>query len=844
MSAGVVDINLIVKDGNASAVVAKIKQELRSMGNEGKQAGANISSGSHHAVSDLQATSAATRLLQGDLSRMMRTTELFLSKIPGLSGLLAKAFPVIGAVTFLYMLGNLAKGLVEFETEAKKVPQSINDSFRELNLNAESANDALTLTDEKLKEQIANFERKPANYLAEALAQATVNADDLAKAMGGVYSSVKAVMDNPANQVGFMGSVFSGFGRMKGGTSNVIGTVNSFNDQIADLTAHKADITRSGGNTDAIDKQIQDKIQAGRNTLTSMMGDFKASEKQGFFGSTFFGLGKESEDQTANIRITSAGLRGLDDDQSSISDRKSLDSDQEKANKLRMQQEAASKSREAATAAREAERAAIEKRLQVMQDGATKQELLYGKDIFNARQYWQQFRNAFSEGSKEWQTVNEKIVGDSPDLFTKAHSLRQKATESTLADRGEMSSEDELTARLATAQKKAAEDQLRDGPRYKQYNLTLASSDLQPEDQKNALDQTNLNLQEAAGSVSRYDAATRQATIHTNEWAVAREKLNAELRAVKSDTDMASQNPSEYATAVLEAQTRLAEGQGKYDLTHIADQADITQTTLVSTWDQSMALFVQHSKDTAAQIGDIFSSTLGSVNDSLSTALTAHYRTSRDRNLALRQSLSSDARNVASNLTKTGLQKAEGSILGSFGLGKPDGTSSNPLHVVMAGMGGVLGSGKGSLVSKATGGISGFLGGLFGGASKLLSATSGADPLSLNGSGGGLLSSSAGFGDMSFPGFADGGEPITNRPSIIGERGPEMFIPKVPGTVIPNHKLGVGGDTYHHTINVDARGSTDPGMVHSAIMRAAPQIIAATQARIKDDRRRSTSTQR
>lgn len=28
--------------------------------------------------------------------------------------------------------------------------------------------------------------------------------------------------------------------------------------------------------------------------------------------------------------------------------------------------------------------------------------------------------------------------------------------------------------------------------------------------------------------------------------------------------------------------------------------------------------------------------------------------------------------------------------------------------------------------------------------------------------------------------------------SLVGERGPELFIPKTPGTVVPNHKLGGG----------------------------------------------------
>ena len=58
-------------------------------------------------------------------------------------------------------------------------------------------------------------------------------------------------------------------------------------------------------------------------------------------------------------------------------------------------------------------------------------------------------------------------------------------------------------------------------------------------------------------------------------------------------------------------------------------------------------------------------------------------------------------------------------------------------------------------------------------------------------------------------GFADGGRPPINRPSIVGEKGPELFVPDQSGTVIPNNQLSMGGKpvTVNFNINtVDARG--------------------------------------
>lgn len=39
-------------------------------------------------------------------------------------------------------------------------------------------------------------------------------------------------------------------------------------------------------------------------------------------------------------------------------------------------------------------------------------------------------------------------------------------------------------------------------------------------------------------------------------------------------------------------------------------------------------------------------------------------------------------------------------------------------------------------------------------------------------------------------GFANGGNPPVGKASIVGERGPELFIPSVPGRIIPNNALG------------------------------------------------------
>ena len=54
-----------------------------------------------------------------------------------------------------------------------------------------------------------------------------------------------------------------------------------------------------------------------------------------------------------------------------------------------------------------------------------------------------------------------------------------------------------------------------------------------------------------------------------------------------------------------------------------------------------------------------------------------------------------------------------------------------------------------------------------------------------------------------FLGFANGGRPPVGRASIVGEKGPELFIPKTSGTIIPNNQIGGAGGGIVNNINVN-----------------------------------------
>ena len=72
---------------------------------------------------------------------------------------------------------------------------------------------------------------------------------------------------------------------------------------------------------------------------------------------------------------------------------------------------------------------------------------------------------------------------------------------------------------------------------------------------------------------------------------------------------------------------------------------------------------------------------------------------------------------------------------------------------------------------------------------------------------GGALAFGAGLINK-IKGFEKGGRPPVGQPSIVGEKGAELFVPDQAGTVEPNDKLGMNKNvTVNFNINtVDARG--------------------------------------
>ena len=82
------------------------------------------------------------------------------------------------------------------------------------------------------------------------------------------------------------------------------------------------------------------------------------------------------------------------------------------------------------------------------------------------------------------------------------------------------------------------------------------------------------------------------------------------------------------------------------------------------------------------------------------------------------------------------------------------------------------------------------------------------------------------------PELADGGIAMAGRAHIVGERGPELFVPRRTGTVIPNEAMG-GASV---TVNVDASGSSVEGNSDQAA-QLGKMLGAAVQAELVKQKR-------
>jgi len=790
-----VSVQITADSTGYTAAVNKAKGQLIEFAAVSKQV-------SNSSVNEFQATSAAMRAIDGSMN--IRAAERFLTTIKGVGPALQAIFPAVGLIAVVSVIARGVTELTEFIKKTKEAGAEFRASFQEMQNSARLSNDELAKTNINLENQIAKLTGRHENVLASQLIEARIEADKLATSAAAAGKQMKELLEK--NQAGVLARIMG-----SDSTSDVFGNINNFQNLKSKAQQDQDDALHNGDQkgADAAKAQYQQALANERAYLKQQIGlrsgyvkyaqtpngpALVQTDKNDPGATTY---SNSQGDQTRNLDALHAA-QNLNYDQS---DRIDLDAQHTKDSKaLQAAQDAKNFADKAAAAQRKADSdhlTALKEAFE-LQKSAAGQQIWESKTNFEQRQRLAQSNfylghlNDFKtpEARKEAFDLGQKPLDEYNTTDTEGRAALQKM----LADNGSAAG---VFAGLGTDKDTQA--------RLKaQQEAISAQAEL-----SNKLRETAISQDLQNGTISKYDAAVQMAALHTEAYQLQLEKLQAEAQQIANDPTL---NEEQRRTKLIGLGAQVGELGQQKDSQHGVDQQNIADNTVVGEWKQSVNQFVEANQGAASAIRTFWDG-LSSVNDELVKLVSSKH------NYNTRQEFGNIGAGIFRGVAGAGLNKAEGALMGALHLGgggKPDGSSSKPFHVIMAGVAGAA-SAAGGALSKATNGASDAVGSAVG---RVVGQAAGGI--------GGFLGKIGGF--FSGLGFKDGGHPPVGKFSLVGENGPELRYFGSPSTIVPAG--GFGGTSITHHIAVDARGATDQAMVHAAvqrgIMKALPSITAAS----------------
>jgi len=807
-AAGNISIVLSVNKANYSAAMAEAQRQLDVFSGKTQAAGKAT-------VSSMVAGSSAMKELSGHWDNNTRGAVKFLSTIPGVGKALQAAFPLIGGLAFAGLITGIGEKVVEFVKKVNAMPQALTNGFRALTQAQALSNDEMRVTNDRLEDQIAKLEHRPQNIVAEELDIARVNADKLANSLAKDQKAMADLMKE--NQNGLFAELMG-----KGGTAGVFNAIDLYNKQMADLANQKQIATSQGNSTlaDQLDAHMKARTDAEKARLSGDIA-FRSGTHAvgGYAGYVATGADKihptmapnVTGDQSSNLiveRGALAGILGREDTATqqtrNTADEKKLKGDQD--------------SKEAEAQAKEAADKAATAQMKSYEEGLAKLRQSHQVGIAEEISYWKSIIDCSVVAATNYQTIYDKLGELNQQKITDDKKTADYVATAIKKQVGDY-------AKLAAAQTEA-QQKMADSVAV----LAEAQGKLDDAHKKSAISaREQITAHDlATGTISKHTAATQEAQEHQDAYQVALDKLAQDKKATEAlisaenvaytqrknaPYDASAHNGMTYSAYQQQLSTQHettlntlqskgtdidAETGTMQNEALRAAQADswkVQQETLVGGFKSGIDEFVAASRDAAEQMRSLVTTTLHSLNEQLVNGMMGN-------GTNFKQFGSGIFKNVAA----TSLEKGEGALMSMIpGMGRM-GTKSNPMHVIMDGAG---------AAGKAAGAIAGAVGGATTAATSKVGSVLGS-----------MLSSI-------LPMLADGG--FMNGPAIVGENGPELFNPSVPGQIIPNYKLSTGsggGDIHFHPGAIDARGSSDPAAVEAAVQRgiraAAPHIMAGS----------------
>lgn len=322
------------------------------------------------------------------------------------------------------------------------------------------------------------------------------------------------------------------------------------------------------------------------------------------------------------------------------------------------------------------------------------------------------------------------------------------------------------------------------------------------------------------GRITQYQAAVADAKIHQQAFA---EQLAALDKRLQQARDLGSLPGSQATITELQGQRQQLVLQAKQQAGE--DQAKIQERAM----DTALGRMVEDWGKMAENIERVAVRAFDGFNKSLVDAMTGAKHSGREFGQVFE--------NAGKGIMNSVLEKAETPLLKKLGIGKADGSEAAPFWVKMKGDAGKTAKDAGSVLQ-----------GLFG---KHGQSQQGDDSDSDSGGGSAISSDTLkqmgswtekagksiwdGLGKLFQGAHAAGGSVVPGMAALVGEQGPELFVPRSAGTIVPNGQFGGSQHVYH----IDARGANDPAAVHAAVARALPHAVAASMQAQHDHARRT-----
>lgn len=784
----VLEIRVIADSSGFSSVMRQIDTSIM-------KATGNVRSFGHATVSNTQAASASIRLMEGNLNNMVRAAENFVGRIPMLSNALRMAFPVVGAIAIISVITEGIDRLEEFREKAMNLPQALENAFDKITISNMEVNDSLAVTNDKLEAQIALLEGKNPNNLQTALDEDRLAADKLAKSLQEANSEISRLLK--ANHNSFWDTLFN----KNAGTAPAESLIDKMNQKLESLGTAKANALSDGDTlgAKAIQKQIESVRQQYIQTLNSQIKkdqnyDVQAgrdTQTKRLMAAVAPGTGLSTGYWTGSQKLRIADMQGEEKQLKSEEVHDQQLARQEKAEQTlkKLQQEKAAARARADQIRQQSE--VLEKSWQNQLLAFRAQHAMDPQDMF---QFWEQRMGssgrlplAFNYALRKADSILADEQQKNATLKDQIRILGMTRAQSFTTwdgdvENGTMSAPDLSKDATNT-------DRMRsDGDAAELYIQGLQKLISIQQQSIFVIKRQSIALGEQSGELTKLQAAQATATLDAQQYVQALGDLQQALQNVKADPALTAMQKMAKATSISD---QIAQLRMNRELEANADASAIDEQTLSGSLHRAFAQYVEEATDTAQQIESLMNQAFESINESLSQSLMAPSLNGSTYRMHIENSLGSAFRGIGSSMMDKTFTHLEGSMFkGLMGHGKPDGTASNPIYVKLANNDGT--AAKAIMRARQATGLIGTAGHLF-----------------------------QGF-------FAGGGSVVANRMAIVGERGPEMFVPHTAGTIIPNHALMGSQHHYHQNVSVDARGAHDPAAVEAAVSRGMQQVIKMT----------------